>query len=213
MSILTLPSSTVVDRVIPKNSFDAYMTGPQKRLLGTQIERIRWTHKLSLDTLNLPGITLKEIQFFEVALRDPEKVPSLLDVIDRAIPYPIVFTLRFGDKISRRVAIKHPNPANEDNAVIDWVITGPWHKDTKAFPIALEKSLDQVFLELCNRIADYPRDHSSCPDLVAYARKRLELEKKILKLNQEMAKAIQFNRKVKLNLTIIETREALRVLD
>lgn len=209
----TLPASTVVGRAIPKNSFDAYMSSAQKRLLGGQIERLRWTHKLSTDTINLPGLSLKEIQFFEVTLRDPNKISALLDVIDRAIPYPIVFTLQFGDQISWRVAVKHPNPVNQDNAVIDWIFAGAWHDGSEAFPIVLEKNLDEVFLQICKHISRFPKNQTNLPDLVDYARKRNELELKIIRFKQDMTKPIQFNRKVKLNIALLEAQEALRQLD
>lgn len=87
-----LPKPTLVNKVIPKNAFDHYCSGQQKRLITDKIEKIRWTHKLAWETTNLPSQEVKEIQCFEIELRQEEGTEEALRIIDWAIPFQTFVT-------------------------------------------------------------------------------------------------------------------------
>src|ERR1700761_3638040 len=149
MRLSALPASTLVNRIIPKNAFDGFTNNRQKQLFSSQIERIRWTNKLSLETINLAGKIIKEIQVFEITLRSEVNIHTLLDVIDKAIPYPIIFQIQFGDKYQLRATSKHLNPLNENTAVIDWTFGSEWTSASDKLSLPLEKTLDHIFFEAC----------------------------------------------------------------
>lgn len=69
-----LPTSTIVDKIVPKNSFDEYATTKQKKLLTSVVTRIKWLHKLSNQTVNLQGKEVIEIQVFELELKEQTNV-------------------------------------------------------------------------------------------------------------------------------------------
>ncbi|RYZ46140.1 MAG: DUF4391 family protein [Sphingobacteriales bacterium] len=208
-----LPASTIVDRIVPKNAFDAYTNNAQKKKMSSLVEKIRWAHKLSLETLNLPGNAIRELEIIEVTLRGDGDIHPVLDVIDRAIPYPILFILEGPAGSSLRLAAKHPSPASEDNAVIDWVFTTSWQAEGPQFALRLERNLDQVHFEACKNISGTTKPHADLPALINYMRTRTEIDKKIQRIRQEMGKDIQFNRKVALNIALKKAQDMLGELE
>jgi Domain of unknown function (DUF4391) len=182
----------------------------QKQILSSQVERIRWTNKLSPETINLAGKIVKEIQVFEITLRSEASIHTLLDVIDKAIPYPIIFQIHFGDKYQLRTSAKHLNPLNENTAVIDWTFSSSW--TATKFSLSLERSLDHIFFDFCMRISGARTNLAQLSELIDFERQRSILGKKIKRLQTELNKAAQFNRKVALNLALIEAKGALAQL-
>lgn len=213
MRLSSLPPSTLVNRFIPKSAFDGFTNNRQKQLLSTHIERIRWTNKLSRETINLAEKTIKEIQVFEVTLRSDGKIHSLLDVIDKAIPYPIIFQIQLEDKYQLRVSAKHLNPVNENTAVIDWTFVCGWSNGKDVLSLALEKNLDHVFFQACTGIAGAQTGHAQLTDLIEYERERSALTKRVKRLTSDLEKSAQFNRKVTINIDLKAAQDALRKLE
>jgi hypothetical protein len=198
-----LPKPTLVNRVIPKNAFDSYCTHQQRRLFTEKIEKIRWTNKLAWETINLPGNEIKEIQCFEIELRQKDGIEEALRIIDRAIPYPILFKLTLVDLRKWVISKKHPNPTNEDNAVIDWTFESEWSSEAQDISFELKISLDEVFKGICLAVAgDGDNAAINIGDLVRLKQETKELNSKIDKLKAHLAREKQFNRKVELNLEL-----------
>jgi len=208
--ISQLPKPTQVNKVIPKNAFDSYCTTQQKRLFTDKVEKIRWTNKLAWETINLPSILVKEIQCFEIVLKDRDGYEEVLKIIDRAIPYPILFTISFGSFMKRQISQKHPHPTNEDNAVVDWTFDSPWSTESNEIHFDLKESLDEVFRKLCLSVSGEKDDFKHGIDqLVLFKKESMELESKIQKIEAKIAKEKQFNKKVELNLELVELKKAI----
>lgn len=211
--ISQLPKPTQVNKVIPKNAFDSYCTTQQKRLFTDKVEKIRWTNKLAWETINLPSVQVKEIQCFEIVLKDRDGFEEVLKIIDRAIPYPILFTISFGPFMKRQISQKHPHPTNEDNAVVDWTFDSPWSTESNEIHVDLKESLDEVFRKLCLSVSGEKDDSQLAIDqLVSFKKESHELESKIQKIKAKISKEKQFNKKVELNLELAEMKEALSFL-
>ena len=90
MDLFSLPHTAAVNRIIPKNAFDEYANTKQKRQFTDLISRIIWTYKLSPATINLEALEIKEIQIFEIELKIREDIGTILELIDKSIPYHIV---------------------------------------------------------------------------------------------------------------------------
>lgn len=207
--ISQLPKPTQVNKVIPKNAFDSYCTTQQKRLFTDKVEKIRWTNKLAWETINLPSVQVKEIQCFEIILKDRDGYEEVLKIIDRAIPYPILFTISFGSFIKRQISQKHPHPTNEDNAVVDWTFDSPWLTESNEIHFDLKESLDEVFRRLCLSVSGEKDDFQYGIDqLVSFKKESHELESKIQKIKSRISNEKQFNRRVELNLEL-QTLEGL----
>ena len=208
MSFFNLPKQTQVNKSIPKNAFDSYINSKQKKLFVDIIERIRWTNKLSVETINLEGKEISEIQIFEVALRQKDNIEKLLEIIDKSIPYHIIFVLNFEDQVKISVAQKHLHPTNENNTVIDWTFKSEWlNKDLIKYQLNLKGTLDSVIKDFCIQLSGKKEDVDlSLNELVEKESQIEKLEKEINKLKSQIKRTKQFNQKVELN-ALLRQRE------
>lgn len=212
MDFFNLPARTKVGRVVPKNAFDEYTNTKQKKLFTEHIKRITWTHKLSNETINLAHFNIAEIQLFRVELKTKSEVSSLLEVINKSIPYHIVFWIEYEEEFHISAASKHLHPTNNDNAVIDWTFTSNWKpiKDNP-FKINLGESLDATFKDLCVQLTESPGLHEkSISNIVVNQQEIHRLKSEIKKLSSLVSKAKQFNRKVELNQKLNEKQRQLK---
>lgn len=215
MGLFQLPPATQVNRVIPKNAFDKYTDSKEKKRFVDIVSKIRWLHKIANDTTNLPSREVVELQIFEISLRNKEEIPDLVKVIDRSIPYPIIFILTYGDELMFSLSKKHPHPTNEDKAVIDWTFTSPWiGQDQNPYRINLKESLDFVFADFCRQLSgkNYQESNLPIPELIEREKKIKELQASIRKLEAAVARTKQFNKKVELNIELQGRREELGML-
>lgn len=206
-----LPKHTSVNKVIPKNSFDNYTNTKQKKLFVDVVERIKWLHKLSKETINLKGVDINEIQIFEIELRQKEKVEVLLDVIDKAIPYHIIFILRFNNERLVSLAQKHTHPTNENQSVIDWTFRSTWFSvDNNPLNLKLKGSLDDVFNDLCFQISG--KKKKTITELIQHEEELKRLKDEANKLESAIKRSKQFNEKVQLNLKLQNIHAQLDIL-
>lgn len=211
MDIFKLPQTTKVNKLIPKNSFDNYTSAKQKRLIADLIARISWLHKISTETVNLPARDIKEIQVFRIELKQRDDVQKVLDIIDKSIPYIIIFIIDFEDMIYISTSSKHPHPTNENSSVIDWTFKTEWfHPAENKFLIHLKKDIDAVYFNFLVQLSEVPSFVvESIQGIISYKKNENTLKKEISKLKQEIANCKQFNKKVELNLNLKGLEEKL----
>ena len=209
--MLVLPHTSIVNRVVPKNSFDKFINTKQKKLFSEYVDKIKWANKLSTQTIKLEGKDIKEIQVFEILLKKKHTAEDVLNIIDRFIPYHIIFVLRFDNELMYSAAQKHPNPNSEDNSVIDWRFTSNWVNDSSdAFKLNLKKSLDDVFNDFCLQVSGkVENQNKSLQEIIGREQKRKQLLIDINKLESEIKSCKQFNLKVELNLKLNEKKKEL----
>lgn len=214
MEPFNLPHTTKVNRAIPKNAFDSYTTAKQKKLFTDLITRITWTHKISTDTVNLEAKEIKEIQIFRIEAKAKEDIQLVLDIIDKAIPYHIIFIVEHEHLILLSTSTKHLHPAYEDNAVIDWTFKTDWFMPAEnKYALQLKKSVDAVYHDFCIQLSGNPSMASKpIQDLIAYKKKSSALEREIAILKSSIASSKQFKDKVKLNLKLKAVEEQLKEL-
>jgi len=211
MDLINLPPTTKVNRVIPKNAFDNYTNTRQKKLFSDLITRITWTHKLSPQTVNLQAKEIQEIQIFQVELKTMTDIQTVLAIIDKAIPYTIIFIVEYDESMYISTSTKHAHPVKEDNSVIDWTFKTDWFlKIENKYSIILQKSLDFVHHDLCIQIAGKPAmSNKPIDELIEFKREILILEKEIARLKSGIKNGKQFNQKVDLNIKLKETEDQL----
>jgi hypothetical protein len=214
MELFSLPHTAKVNRVIPKNAFDSYTTARQKKLFTELISRITWTHKLSPDTINLEAKDIKEVQVFKVELKVKQDIQTVLDIIDKSIPYSIIFVVEYDGMIYLSTSSKHPHPINEDNAVIDWTFKTDWFKPSEnKYSFQLKKSIDAVYHDFCIQLSGKSTMASKpLQDLISFKKNVDALEKEIARLKSGVAGSKQFNNKVELNLKLKAKENELQSL-
>lgn len=205
-----LPPPTIVDKAIPKNAFDKYVTPKQKKLLTSLVSRIRWMNKISWQTVNLQGKEVDEIQVFELELKHKDgALDDLLSMIDRVIPYHILFILHFNGEIKYSISQKHSNPTNDNQAVVDWRFSTEWvYESDDMFYFELFGTLDQVLENICFAVSGKKSDDDNNLENLILREERLAyLNHSISKLESAINKTKQFNKKVELNQLLQELKK------
>lgn len=210
MEIYQLPQSTLVNRNIPKNAFDEYANSKQKKDFTNYVSKITWKHKISQETVNLFGDDVKEIQLFEINLKEKQSISNLLDLIDKSIPYHIIFIVKFEEEVLIRTSQKHPHPINADNSVIDWIFLSDWiQKDKCASSLKLKGSIDSTFQDFCSLISGNKKRFASINKMIEYQSQIKELNFLIERLESQMKKSKQFNKKIEMNMELNKLKEDL----
>ena len=198
------PKQAEFNRVIPKIKIYAHAK-PSKRvreLFVAQVGEILWKYKLSPETINLlPRKGINEIQVFEIALRTPRLAPAVLQTIDKAIPFPLVFQLTYEGQVHFAASYKRPSEADASK----WVIEASFQ--TEPQPIDAERPSLPVALDLANlyeqivrrHIPLSPRKGERIADQVARYNALQAKKKAWQQLEARLAQEKQFNRKVDLN--------------
>jgi hypothetical protein len=214
MNFFNLPGSTKFGRVVPKNAFDEYTNSKQKKLLTDCIQRITWTHKLSTDTLNLESKEIEEIQVFKVELKQKSDILKILEIINKSIPYHIVFWVEYEQEAYISTASKHSHPTNKNIAVIDWTFTTDWFiKDSTPISFNLKGTLDAIFKDLCVQISGKPELSKLPMATILQNQQEIDrLKKEIVRMKSAISKSNQFNKKVELNLKLKEAEKKLKSL-
>jgi hypothetical protein len=202
MNYFQLPSQTIKDKSIPKKAFYDYATSKQKQLFVDIIEKIKWQFKLAPDTINLEGTEVQEIQIFEIVLKQKKNIDTILPIIEKAIPYHIIFIISFNEELMLYTSQKHTHPVNENNAVVDWIFKTNWfNKSSRSYTINLKESLDKVFSDFCFQLSNNSDLDSkkNLKELIEKEQKIQELKNQIIRLESQIKRTKQFNKKQPLN--------------
>ncbi|BEV03420.1 DUF4391 domain-containing protein [Chryseobacterium gambrini] len=208
--MFNLPKSTVVKKVIPKNAFDVYTNTKQKKAFADKIVRITWSNKLSQDTINLTGKDVTEIQFFEIELKEKVNIKDLLVIIDKAIPYHIIFKVKFDNEYYLSTSAKHIHPTNDDIAVIDYTFSSEWMNECEElFFIELKNNLDWIYKNFCFQFVN-SNEAKNLQELIHQEKKLHQIKKEIEKIKSEISRCKQFNKKVELNISLKKLENILK---
>lgn len=93
--MLYIPSSTYLNKKLPKQRFYDHLdvSSSLKRTFIDKVESIYWVNKIATTTTNLAkGKEVVEIEVFEVTLTNPNVSNDFFKLIDKGIPYHIIFT-------------------------------------------------------------------------------------------------------------------------
>jgi hypothetical protein len=198
MTYFELPKSTIVNRFIPKNAFDGYTNSSQKKKFSEIIDKITWLNKLSKETINLDGNEVKEIQIFEIKLKRKEKIQLLLNIIDKAIPYHIIFIISCGEEIYLSTSKKHNHINNENKAVIDWSFTTDWLSiSKKKIVLNLKENIDFIYTNFCSQISGF--QSKDIKEIIENDSVKTKLKRQIEDLEIKIKNEKQFKLKVEMN--------------
>jgi hypothetical protein len=211
------PKQAEINRVVPKTKIYAHAKVSKriKELFVTQVGEILWKYKLSPETINLPARNgINEIQVFEIVLKTPELDVDVLQAIDKAIPFPLVFQLTHEGQVRFAAAYKRPSDADASK----WVIEASFQ--TELQPAAAERSPLPVALDLAGLYEHIVRCHIPLPPrpgegLAAHVARFNELEAKKKtrqQLETRLGQEKQFNRKVELNAALRSLSQELQTL-
>jgi hypothetical protein len=206
-ALFEYPQKASFGRIIPKNKIydHAGASASVKNLFVKQVDRIIWKYKLAPETINIPATkSVPEVQIFEISLKEQDFKFEVLQAIDKAIAFPIIFELLVDGKIKVVGAYKRPNEADSTKWVVSDYFESEWlpSKQTRnPLPVAL--NLAGLYEQLLLPLMPYkPREKEKLKAQVERIGLVFGKQKELSKLEIKLAKEKQFNRKVEINAQI-----------
>ena len=137
INALALPPDARVDQRVPKKLLleQGAPTPADKRYLQDGIEELTWIAALKPTNIGVPifrddAREYLEIVVLSVVLRPAAKPPRLVELIHRAVPYPVVLVTAHGDTFSLSLAHKRWSQGEKGKVVIEDVRrTAPFQPD------------------------------------------------------------------------------------
>lgn len=211
------PSKAAVARPVAKAKIYAHAkpTAALRALFVEQVESITWAYKLAPETINLPAKPdVPEIEVFEIALKLPDVNHSVLRCIDKAIPFPILFVLRFDGRSQSIAAYKRPSDAASGQWVVGDYHAAPWQTDGVARPgLPMALDLQGLYEQLLRQHLAVPaRPGEPLRDQLDRLSLLSAKQTAAAKLESRLAQEKQFNRKVEINAQLRTIRTELVAL-
>lgn len=208
-----LPKSTEYGKRIPKQTFYAKLTlAPEiKRAFAEQISAIIWSNKISPETINLaPSETVKEIQVFTIRLNQATLDARILPLIDKQIPYHIVFVLEYSNRQQAWVCYKEASLAGSSAFQVGAYYHTEWVNAGELLLRIEGLSMEAAYEGFVRQIAG---EQLACggrlKEDVERAQQRVRLEKQIVALEKRIANEKQFNRQVEMNLELKQLKSRI----
>ena len=189
--MLGLPRTTEVNRRIAKEKLyaNATLTPQSREMIKDQIESIIWRNKLADSTVGISkGEDIKEIQVFEIQIRQRNLDKRVLPAIAKAIPYKILFVLVFGDEVQAWIE------ASGTLYSTDW-------QPLMEIPLKFEGlNLDAVYENLARQISGGRLGtDGDIDEAVDRDKRKHKLERDIAVLEKKLLREKQFNKQIELN--------------
>lgn len=197
-----LPEQAYVHRSIPKNTFfgKTAISTKLKKEFTDQIQKITWEYKIAEDTVGISGTPLvEEIQIFEIQLKEKLIPKNVLKVIDKTIPYPILYVFTYNEHIAYGITLKGDGSQR--------YYFSEWDKEQifRFTGATLERIYQDIITTFIN-ISPSGKDFAT----IVETDKRIEaLEKEISALKNKIKNEKQFNRKVEYNKDLLEKKKSL----
>ncbi|MBT4732695.1 DUF4391 domain-containing protein [Candidatus Woesearchaeota archaeon] len=201
------PTKARFGRKIPKSKLyeNASVNTKLKDKFINQIDKIIWQYKLAPNTLNL-DVTDKvpEIQIFNVFLKTKEVDQALLEVIDKAINYPIIFQIHKGNKVKIKAAYKRPSESANNKWVIESYFESEWlDKDVAKQPMPQALDLGKLYEQILKSLMPFEvisrKTTQTLDEQVGIINQINSLQKELDKLNSKYKKEKQCNRQFEIN--------------
>lgn len=200
--MLNLPKSTEFNRRVPKQKFygNLNVTHAIKRAFTEQIKSVYWKNKIAPSTTNLAeGVQVNEIQVFEIKLNFPSLDEAVLKLIDKEIPYHILFILNYEEKYQLWIGYKEEAGGNTGFKVSGYYHT-EWSENPEIEMPGLD--MDKVYENFVRQIAGdrlSADNDESLQKSIEKERQKQILQKQIEKLAKAIRREKQFNRQIEMN--------------
>lgn len=195
--MISFPDKCKVNKFIPKKVFyeKIGVSNAIKDEFVNDIEKITWLYKLSEDTLGITKTNqTEEIQVFDVILKEKKLPKNIIKIISKAIPYKILFILRFRSDFCYAIKVND-------------VYFTKWNEELSINLVGL--TLDSVYENLVKSIIKEQDNHNNFEYIIENKSKRDELIKKIEHLKIKIDNEKQFNKKVELNLELQKLKKEM----
>ncbi|MFH0783210.1 MAG: DUF4391 domain-containing protein [Pseudomonadota bacterium] len=134
VAALDLPAGSRVDQRVPKKLLleNGAPTAADKRLINDGIEELLWLAALKPTTISVPEYRDEVREYLEIAvlhltLRPAAKVPRLVELVHRAVPYPLLLLTEQDDRVGLSAAHKRWSQGESGKTVLEGdIVAGDW---------------------------------------------------------------------------------------
>lgn len=217
--MIELPASTLFNRRIPKRKFyDNISVTPQlKRAFDEQIDLITWRNKIASTTLNIAkGQTVYEVEVLSIKLKQQSIDPEVLSLIDKEIPYHILFLLEFNDMVQAWIGYKEESQTKPGSFKPRTYYHTDWLPQESLNLRIYGVTMDTVYENLIRQVGGEQLGATSSDTDIKETLNRYEqrqkLQKEIDTLERKIQNEKQFNRRFELNSDLKRLREEMEGL-
>ena len=204
--MLDFPEKTYFNRVIPKAKFYEKLPVTQavKNCFVNEIAAIVWRNKLSPETLNVqPGSRVQELEVIEISLKGEALNDSVLKVIDKGIPYQLLFLLKRGEEYQLCMGYKE----TETSAVKEYFKTD-W-MTFESLPLQISGlTLDEVCDNFIRQIHGslHTNINADLKTELAESKEQEKLQKRIAQLEKKLLTEKQFKKQMAIRAELLELK-------
>ena len=144
LSALDLPASSRVDQRVPKKLLleNGAPTAADKRIINDGIEELLWLAALKPTTIGVPEYRDEVREYLEIAvlrltLRTAAKATRLVELVHRAVPYPLLLLTVQGERPGLSAAHKRWSQGEAGKTVLEGgVVAAEWdaERDGERWP-------------------------------------------------------------------------------
>jgi len=199
MTYINLPKSTKLDSFIAKYKLtDKIKNG---KILFLNINKITWSHKLSVGTTNIATTSLvEEIHIFEIVLKSKEIPKKAIIEIDKLIPYPILYKFIYKDEFCYGISLLD----KKHSFFSQW-------GDSIEFDFSAS-TLEQVYENIVKKFLKNIDSSMNLSQNIEKNERMLVLQKEIDSLNNKIKKERQFKKQLELSRQVKPKEKELKDL-
>ena len=215
-NILNFPSTTIVNKPVPKNAFYGRSSDSSLReFLTREFEGIVWLYKLAPATLNVEdGEYVHEIDVFYCRMKENEYSIKPFSVMDELLPRHTVFIIEYDGKFD---LLMHHKEMSAVHGEQKWKCgVSEIQRDIRIDADTLNiqgQSMDAVYNGLLSQISGLSASTKEEYKELVDIRKQIEsIQKQILMLQKRIKAEKQFNRQMELNTEVRQLRKEITLL-
>lgn len=216
--MINLPKSTEFNKKVPKQKFYENLKVSQtlKRVFIDDVKAIYWKNKIAPSTINIaPGKDVVEIEVFEVHINSSDLDENFFRLIDREIPYHILYILKHEQKQKAIIGYKEKSSGSSAYIVDSYYKTQWMDADDKKLKIE-GFNMDAVYENLIRQIAGESLTRSTSEEGLKDSIERSEkihlLERQIERLKIKLRNEKQLNKQIQINTELKTKKKELEEL-
>jgi hypothetical protein len=181
-----LPNSTIVNRFLPKKTFEEKVSNGKK--LFKNINKITLSYKLSAQSINTPETkNIKEILIIQIKLNEKEVPKEAIKNICKLIVSPILFEIVYEDEFCFMISAKDENK----------YFFSSWNEE-KEFNFQ-DTNLEKIYENIVKTFLNIKDKNLPLKELIKKEQEIEELNKKIQALQNKIQKESVFKTQLKLS--------------
>ena len=210
-NILSFPTSTIVNKLVPKNAFYGRSNDSSLReFLTREFEGIVWLYKLAPATLNVEdGEYVHEIDVFYCRMKEGKYNIKPFSVMDELLPRHTIFIIEYGGKFD---LLMHHKEMSVVHGEQKWKCgISELKRDIRIETDILNiqgQSMDAVYNGLLSQISGLSASTKEEYKEQVDVRK----QKQIMTLQKRIKAEKQFNRQMELNTEVRQLRKEITLL-